>query len=221
MFPREPHFFSRREFIASAGLWGALSRCRFSFASTGEGWEHLPDEMGENDAPLSERVFGEGNWLRPSFIQFCRCRNVLVEGIDVTNAPMWQIHPVLCTNVTVRCVTMASHGPNNDGCNPESCRDVLIDGCVFDTGDDCIAIKSGRNRDGRRLGVAYESIVIRNCRMKDVHGGVTIGSEASGGVRAMSSRKNAAWTARGSIAPCGSRRTPSAAVSLRTSSCAT
>jgi polygalacturonase len=96
---------------------------------------------------------------------------------------MWQIHPVLCTNVTVRGVKAISHGPNNDGCNPESSRDVLIEDCLFDTGDDCIAIKSGRNRDGRRVGVPSENIIIRNCRMQDGHGGVTIGSEASGGVR--------------------------------------
>jgi polygalacturonase len=140
-------------------------------------------QMGENDTPVSERVFGEGSYLRPNFIQFYRCRNVLVDGITVKNSPMWQIHPVLCSNVTVRNVTVASHGPNNDGCNPESSRDVLIEDCLFDTGDDCIAIKSGRNRDGRRIGVPSENIIVRKCRMQDGHGGVTIGSEASGGVR--------------------------------------
>ena len=140
-------------------------------------------KMAENDTPVSERVFGEGSFLRPNFLQFYRCRNVLVDGITIRNSPMWQIHPVLCTNVTVRGVAAVSHGPNNDGCNPESSRDVLIEDCLFDTGDDCIAIKSGRNRDGRRIGVPSENIVIRDCRMKDGHGGVTIGSEASGGVR--------------------------------------
>jgi polygalacturonase len=108
---------------------------------------------------------------------------VLIEGVVLKNSPMWQIHPTLCSNVTVRGATMASHGPNNDGCNPESSRDVLIEDCTFDTGDDCIAIKSGRNRDGRRVATPSENIIIRNCRMKDGHGGVTIGSEASGGVR--------------------------------------
>ena len=96
---------------------------------------------------------------------------------------MWELNPVLCTNVTVRGVRIQSHGPNNDGCDPESCRDVLIEDCTFDTGDDCIAIKSGRNADGRRLNVPSENIVIRGCQMKDGHGGVTIGSEISGGVR--------------------------------------
>ena len=140
-------------------------------------------EMGEKDVPVRERVLGEGSLLRPNFIQFYRCRNVLIDGITLRNSPMWQIHPVLCTNVTVRRVSAISHGPNNDGCNPESSRDVLIENCFFDTGDDCIAIKSGRNRDGRRVSTPSENIVVRNCQMRDGHGGVTIGSEASGGVR--------------------------------------
>jgi polygalacturonase len=108
---------------------------------------------------------------------------VLVEGVRIVNSPMWEIHPVLCENVTVRNVTIVSHGPNNDGCNPESSRDVLIEGCVFDTGDDCIAIKSGRNADGRRLRTPSENIIVRNCQMRDGHGGVTIGSEISGHCR--------------------------------------
>jgi polygalacturonase len=140
-------------------------------------------KMGEDDTPVDQRIFGQGSFLRPNFLQFYRCKNILLEGVTVRNSPMWQIHPVLCTNVTVRGVSMISHGPNNDGCNPESSRDVLIDNCLFDTGDDCIAIKSGRNRDGRRIGIPSENIVVRNCRMKEGHGGVTIGSEASGGVR--------------------------------------
>jgi polygalacturonase len=96
---------------------------------------------------------------------------------------MWEIHPVLSTNVTVRGVRISSHGPNNDGCDPESCTDVLIKDCYFDTGDDCIAIKSGRNADGRRLKAPSQNIVVQGCEMKDGHGGVTIGSEISGGVR--------------------------------------
>ncbi|HYP53643.1 MAG TPA: glycosyl hydrolase family 28 protein, partial [Pyrinomonadaceae bacterium] len=121
--------------------------------------------------------------LRPQFIQPYRCKNVLIERVTIKNSPMWELHPVLCTNVTVRKVTVSTHGPNNDGCDPESCTDVLIKDCYFDTGDDCIAIKSGRNADGRRLNVPSENIVIQGCRMKDGHGGVTVGSEISGGVR--------------------------------------
>jgi unsaturated rhamnogalacturonyl hydrolase len=76
-----------------------------------------------------------------------------------------------------------SHGPNNDGCNPDSCRDVLIENCLFDTGDDCIAIKSGKDADGRRVNVPSENIIVRNCQMKAGHGGVVLGSENSGGIR--------------------------------------
>ncbi len=141
------------------------------------------EELTERGAPVSERVFGEGSYLRPQFVQPYRCQNVLIEGVSIVNSPMWELNPVLCTNVTVRGVNIRSHGPNNDGCDPESCRDVLIEDCTFDTGDDCIAVKSGRNADGRRLNVPSENIVIRRCRMKDGHGGITIGSEISGGVR--------------------------------------
>ncbi len=139
--------------------------------------------MGEAGIPVAERVFGEGRFLRPNFIQPYRCRNVLIEGVTILRSPMWLINPVLCQNVTVRGVTASSHGGNNDGCDPESSRDVLIEDCVFDTGDDCIAIKSGRNNDGRRIGVPSENIVVRRCTMKDGHGGVVLGSECSGGIR--------------------------------------
>lgn len=140
-------------------------------------------EMMDKNVPLVERIFGEGHYLRPQFVQPYRCKNVLIEGVKIIDSPMWEVHPVLCENVTVRRVHISSHGPNNDGCDPESCKDVLIEDCFFDTGDDCIAIKSGRNNDGRRLATPTENVIVRGCEMKDGHGGVTIGSEISGGVR--------------------------------------
>ena len=141
------------------------------------------NQFSEQGVPVEQRIFGAGTHLRPSFFQPYRCRNVLIEGVSIIRSPMWEITPALCTNVIVRNVKISSHGPNNDGCDPDSCRDVLIEGCVFDTGDDCIAIKSGRNDDGRRVGVPSENLIIRNCEMKDGHGGVVIGSEISGGCR--------------------------------------
>jgi polygalacturonase len=140
-------------------------------------------DMVERGVPVGGRVFGEGHYLRPQFIQPYRCKNVLIEDVTLFNSPMWQVHPVLCTNVTVRGLTISSFGPNTDGCDPESCTDVLVENCFFNTGDDCIAIKSGRNADGRRVAIPSQNIVIRDCRMKDGHGGVTVGSEISGGVR--------------------------------------
>jgi len=140
-------------------------------------------EMAESDVPVEQRVFGDASYLRPQFIQPHRCTNVLIEGVTIRNSPMWEIHPVLCRNVIVRNVKVHSFGPNNDGCDPECCTDVWIKDCEFNTGDDCIAIKSGRNRDGRRVAVPSRNIVIQDCVMKDGHGGVTIGSEISGDVR--------------------------------------
>jgi polygalacturonase len=157
------------------GLQGEPARARAS--------RDLLFDMGERGVPVPERVFGTGHFLRPNFIQPYRSKNVLIEGVTIHNSPMWEIHPVLCQNVTVRGVTVVSHGPNNDGCDPESSRDVLIENCVFDTGDDCIAIKSGRNNDGRRVNVPAENIIVRGCTMKDGHGGVVMGSEISGSCR--------------------------------------
>ena len=140
-------------------------------------------EMGDNNVPPEERIFGQNHYLRPNFIQPYKCKNILIEGVTFKNSPMWFIHPVLSENVSVINVTVDGLGPNNDGCDPESCKDVLIKGCNFNTGDDCIAIKSGRNTDGRRVNVLSENIVVQDCMMKEGHGGVVIGSEISGGVR--------------------------------------
>lgn len=182
--------------ITGEGLLDGNANCEFWWPWKGRtncGWKKGEPEqskardrlqaMADKDTPVAERLMGEGAYLRPQFIQLYRCNNILIEGISIQNSPMWEIHPALCRNVTVRKVKISTHGPNNDGCNPESCRDVLIEGCEFDTGDDCIAIKSGRNHDGRRVNIPTENIIIRDCTMKDGHGGVTIGSEISGGVR--------------------------------------
>ena len=161
--------------------------------SVDTGWEkegphqnndnELLTEMVVKNVPVEERIFGEGHYLRPNFVQFYGCRNILIDGLILNNSPMWNIHPVLSENIIIRNVEVRTLGPNNDGCNPESSKNVLIENCLFDTGDDCIAIKSGRNEDGRRINVPSENIVIRNCTMYEGHGGVVIGSEISGNVR--------------------------------------
>jgi polygalacturonase len=170
--------------------WKGRTKCGWNPGEPNQAADRaLLFEMAEKRTPVGERIFGEGHYLRPQFIQPYRCKNVLLEGVTLKNSPMWQVHPVLCTNVTVRKMTITGadlnreSGPNTDGCDPESCTDVLIKDCNFNTGDDCIAIKAGRNEDGRRVNARSENIVIQDCHMKDGHGGVTIGSEISGGVR--------------------------------------
>ena len=140
-------------------------------------------KQADDGVPVDQRVYGAGHFLRPTFIEPYESRNILIEGVTIRNAPFWVIHPTLSTNVTIRGVTVISHGPNNDGADPESSTDVLIENATFDTGDDCIAIKSGRNTDGRRVNRPSERIVVRNSTMRAGHGGVTIGSEVSGSVR--------------------------------------
>lgn len=143
----------------------------------------LLHEMNRKQINPKKRVFGDGDYLRPNFIQLYSCNNILISGVKMINSPMWNVNPVLCENVTMENMKIIAHGSNTDGINPESCKNVLISNCYFDTGDDCIAIKSGRDQDGRRIGRPAENHIIENCEMKDGHGGVVIGSEISGGAR--------------------------------------
>jgi unsaturated rhamnogalacturonyl hydrolase len=166
--------------------WGLGRRAAAAAAAAGTpalmGTQRLI-QMGDQGVPVEQRIFGDKGTLRPNFIVPYRSKNILIEDVHIVNSPMWEINPVLSSNITVRGVQIVSHGPNNDGCNPDSCRDVLIENCMFDTGDDCIAIKSGKNADGRRVNVPSENIIVRNCVMKDGHGGVVMGSENAGGIR--------------------------------------
>lgn len=139
--------------------------------------------MGRMGTPVHERLFGEGHILRPAFIEPVGCRNILIEDIKIVDATFWVIHPVACNNVIVRRVTIDSLNPNSDGCDPESTTNVLIEKCNFHTGDDGIAIKSGRDQDGWRMGQPTENVIIRDCIFESLASGVCIGSEISGGVR--------------------------------------
>ncbi len=141
-------------------------------------------QMGEDGTDVEERVFGEGHYLRPCFLQTYECKNVLIEDITITNSPFWMVQPTFCEYVTVKGITVESHGYNNDGVNPDSCNMVVIDGCTFNTGDDCIAIKSGRDNDGRTIGKPCENVVAMNNTFITGKGACgTIGSEMSGGVK--------------------------------------
>ncbi len=138
----------------------------------------------EGKYPVEQRVFGETHpGFRPCFIEPWECKGVTIEGVTVKQSPFWNLHPVYCDGVTVRDVTVQGNGPNTDGCDPDSCSNVTIEGCHFATGDDCIAIKSGRDGDGLRVNKVCENITVRNCEMTAGHGGISIGSETSGGVR--------------------------------------
>ena len=143
----------------------------------------LLQEQSENGTPIKERIYNKKNPMRPQSVNFMSCDRVLIEDVTLLRSPFWVLHPCLCNDVTVRGVKVINDGPNGDGCDPESCNRVLIENCMFQTGDDCIAIKSGRNKDGRMWNVPSQNMIVRNCQMKDGHGGVVVGSEISGGYK--------------------------------------
>ncbi len=138
-------------------------------------------KQAEDGVPFDERKYGMGQGLRPQLINFVRSERILIKDVTLLNSPFWVIHPLLCKSITVDGVKIWNEGPNGDGCDPEACENVLIQNTLFHTGDDCIAIKSGRNNDGRLWNQPSRNIIIRNCKMEDGHGGVVIGSEISGG----------------------------------------
>ena len=162
------------------GMTSQKLEARPRLLQNGEDGVPMRDDKGQ---PTAQRTFTAKDGLRPQLINFVDCQRVLVEDITLLDSPFWVIHPYRSTDIVVRGVHINNDGPNGDGCDPESCDRVLIENCFFNTGDDCIAIKSGRNRDGRERGMPSQNIIIRNCEMKNGHGGVVIGSEISGGCR--------------------------------------
>lgn len=141
-------------------------------------------EMGKSRVPVEERVFGtEEAGVRPPFIQFLECKNVYLQGVTVIDGPSWNVHPVWCENIIIREIKVIAHGPNNDGINPEGCKNVLIEDCYVDAGDDALTMKSGRDEEAWEIGRPLENVVIRRCTVKQGNGGFVIGTEMSAGVR--------------------------------------
>lgn len=138
-------------------------------------------KMGATGVPREERIFTEGTHLRPVFVQFFHAERVLLEDYSITNAPFWINHLVYTRSATVRNLKVDSHFANNDGLDIESSQLVLVENNLFRTGDDSVVVKSGRDLDGRTIGIPSRDIVIRN---NDMGGedGIALGSEMSGGI---------------------------------------
>ncbi|TDH28818.1 glycoside hydrolase family 28 protein [Segetibacter sp. 3557_3] len=147
-------------------------------------WELMFDSLNKDILRPDLKGWVERGFLRPPFIQPMYCKNVLIEGITIINSPFWTVNPEFCENVTITGVTINNpHSPNTDGINPESCKYVHISNCHISVGDDCITIKSGKDRAGRKMATPAENYTITNCTMLSGHGGVVIGSEMSGDVK--------------------------------------
>ena len=162
---------------------GIDARLQASIQGSDDRWQtdsrYLP-ALSEAGVPVERRVFGHGHYLRPCMIELIGCSKVLLQGYQVNAAPFWLHHPVNCRDLVIRRVNMESLGPNSDGFDPEACDGVLVDECHFNNGDDCIAIKAGKNRDTQHG--PTRNIVIQRCVMNSGHGGVTLGSEMAGGI---------------------------------------
>lgn len=136
-----------------------------------------------DNVPVAQRDMTKGEaHLRPQFVQFNRCRHVLIEDVSIVDSPFWVVHPYLCRDVVIRRVSISANGHNNDGVDPEFTQNLLIDECTFDQGDDAVSVKSGRDRDAWRIGVPTRNIVMRRCRIRNGHQLMAVGSELSGGI---------------------------------------
>jgi len=143
-------------------------------------WEALRKDKNRKEGQKKILTYG-----RPRVINLYRCHNVLLQGVTIVDSPSWTVHPVGCENLVVDGISIINpeSGPNTDGVNPESCRNVRISNCFIDTGDDCITLKSGHDEEGRLKGKPTENVTITNCVMYKGHGAIVIGSEMSGDVR--------------------------------------
>lgn len=143
----------------------------------------LSREMNHKNTPIKERIFGPGHYLRPQLIQFINSKNLLIEDVKIEDSPFWCIHLLKSKSITLRGLKYDAHNNNNDGIDPEYSSDILIENIQFDNADDNVAIKSGRDDEGRlHSNTPSENIVIRNCEFKGLHA-IVIGSEMSASVR--------------------------------------
>ena len=143
----------------------------------------LSREMNHKNTPIKDRIFGEGHYLRPQLIQFVNAKNILIENVQIEDSPFWCVHLLKSKSITIRGIKYNAHNNNNDGIDPEYSSDILIENVLFDNADDNIAIKAGRDDEGRsNSNTPSENIVIRNCEFKGLHA-IVIGSEMSAGVR--------------------------------------
>lgn len=170
-----------KKLVASGGLLNEKQDTWYPSAGSLKG-ASMTAIKGGQDKAYYEAV---KDFLRPNMVSLTRCKRILLEGVTFQNSPAWCLHPLLCQDITLRNVTVKNpwYAQNGDGLDLESCKNGLVENCLFDVGDDGICIKSGRDEQGRKRGVPTENITVRNCKVYHAHGGFVIGSEMSGGVK--------------------------------------
>jgi polygalacturonase len=187
---RSPPIHAQDESDVALSGEGTLDASRTAEWNRGADREFLESLVARGMAPSARNVVGR---LRTSFVQPYRCASVLMQGVTLVGSPFWQLHPVLCTDVTVEGVTTSVSGANSDGCDPESCDRVVIRGCTLASGDDNIALKSGRDEDGRRLGAPCRNVVVLGCQAEGRFGFLCCGSEMTGGIENVFAYRNRSY----------------------------
>ncbi|HUO10811.1 MAG TPA: glycoside hydrolase family 28 protein [Phycisphaerae bacterium] len=173
------------ELVASGGVLDQREATWYPSKEALEGVAGLAKLRAGDAPPRIEDYQPYRDLLRPPLLQFSNCQRLLLDGPTFRNSPAWNLHPILCEDVTIRNVTAYNpeYAQNGDGIDIDSCRNVLVADSTIDAGDDAICLKSGRDAEGRKLGRPCEHITITRCKIGTGHGGISIGSEMSGGVR--------------------------------------
>ncbi|WP_370944572.1 glycoside hydrolase family 28 protein [Amycolatopsis sp. cg5] len=182
---RSPMIYAFKEKNIALTGTGTLDANSTSSWNKGTDRAYLESLVSKGTPPEKRIVPGSGHTMRSAFVEPYSCETVLIQGITLKNSMFWQLHPTLCKNVTVDGVTTdaSTAHSNTDACDPESCDHVVIVNSNLGAHDDNIAIKSGRDEDGRRVNVPCQNLVVANCVMNGNWGAITCGSEQTGGIR--------------------------------------
>ena len=173
-----------KKLVASGGLLSENGKTWYPSQQFRDG-----EKVAEMNVPRSLKTKAEfeqiRDFLRPVMVSIISCKKVLIDGPTFQNSPAWCIHPLMCEDFTLRNTTVRNpwYSQNGDGIDIESCKNSIIHDSNFDVGDDAICIKSGKDKEGRDRGIPNENLIVKNCIVYHGHGGVTVGSEMSGGVR--------------------------------------
>lgn len=174
-----------KELVASGGVVDKSGNTWWPTEQAMNG-EKILSELIKSKKQLTKEDYEKvRDFLRPVMVNLVKCKNILLDGVTFQNSPAWNLHPLMSENIIVRNVTVRNpwYSQNGDGIDVESCKNVIIYNSKFDVGDDAICMKSGKDEFGRRRGIPTENVIIADCIVYHGHGGFTIGSEMSGGVK--------------------------------------
>ena len=177
---RSPMLYAHGETDVAVTGDGTLDAAATARWNRGSDRERILEPLVSRGVPPERRIVVDQ--LRTAMVELNLCARVRLQGLTLAGAPFWQVHPTLCTDVTIEEITTSDSGPNSDACDPESCDRVVIRRCTLASGDDDIALKSGRDEDGRRLSVPCRNVVIVGCQAEGRYGFLNCGSEQTGGI---------------------------------------